>query len=305
MSYTKGSWQDNMSKAAGLFEKTAKDKKRASSLLWDGAVDAINEWLPQSKSDPSAEDLAAEMLGVMGESRKGDVSKIRTVAIAVREKGLSLDEQPNLSRAYAEARRLTTVAVEEAEEDDAAEEAVSNIEAPKTATTAAASARLLLSKGVDEAVDALLDALGSDNIPAQRAFMRAVAAGVAARTQEAAEELKAAKKAALDKARAEKKEAAAKAKAEKAAKAKADKAAKAKGKPAKGKPAKAKAEPEPEEIEEDETDPEEMDDLDALFEADPEIDDEIEDEIEDDEVEEIPAPAPAKKGKGRPIRRRK
>lgn len=190
--FEKGSWQNTLSRSAVLFDKSAGDRKRATVLLWDGAKSGIESWLPESSTDAGAELLSVEMLNIMGKGRKGDVSKIKTVAVAVKHHGLDLDGtnvkgKPivNLSMAYAEARRLTQTVAQEAAEDDAAEKAVEGLTVPNSTTTVEGAALILLSKGVDGAVVAILDALGAKNEAAHRSFMRAVSTEVAARVQAA------------------------------------------------------------------------------------------------------------------------
>lgn len=234
ISYEKGSWQAALSKSADLLDRSAKNRKQASSLLWEGAKTGIGVWLPTSATDVSAEALHTEVLGILGKSRKGDASKIRTVAVAVRNNGLDVTAYDNLSKAYAEARRLTVQVRQDAEDDDAAEKALEAIEVPKTTTTVDGAAALLLSKGIDGAVVAILDTLGSDNTAAHRSFLRAVSTEINSRVQAAAKAESDAKRDEAAKKRAER-EAEAKAKAEEKAKKIAD------AKEAKAKEAKAKA----------------------------------------------------------------
>lgn len=183
--YEKGTWQATLDRSASLFDKSAGDRKRATALLWDGAQEAITGWLPGSSSDAGAEGLSNEVLDIMGKSRKGDVSKIKTVALAVKNHGLVLSLYPNLSRAYKEATRLTKTVQVEAAEDDAAEKAIEALAVPNSTTTVEGAAAILLSKGIDGAVVAILDALGAKNEAAHRSFMRAVSTEVAARVQAA------------------------------------------------------------------------------------------------------------------------
>lgn len=191
VAYEKGSWQDSLNQSTVLLDRSAKQKKRASTLLWTGAREAIDLWLPNADEDVSAEGLYEEVLDVLGTSRKGDASKIKTVALAVSRHGLVLATYPNLSQAYAEAARLTKTVAIEAAEDDAAEAAIEALadSVPNSTTTPEGAALILLSKGVDGAVVAILDALngpsGEPNPAAHRAFMRAVATEAAARVQAA------------------------------------------------------------------------------------------------------------------------
>lgn len=186
--FAKGSWQAAIQRSAALFDRSGSDRKRASTLLWTGAQAAIGEWAEdKSATDVHAEVLYADVLDIMGTSRKGDVSKIKTVALAVRNKGLVLSTFANLSKAYAEARRLTVTEAQDAADDDAAEKAVEALadSVPHSTTTVEGSALLLLSRGIDGAVVAILDALGANNEAAHRAFIRAMSTEVASRIQAA------------------------------------------------------------------------------------------------------------------------
>lgn len=183
--FEKGSWQDHLHQSSTMLDRSIKARKRASALLWQGAQEGIETWLPNSDDDVSGEGLYSEVMEALGTARKGDASKIKTVALAVKKHNLVLATFPNLSKAYAEATRLTKTVATEAAEDDAAEKAIASIEAPKTTGSIEGAAALLLSKGVDGAVVAILDALGANNEAAHRAFMRALSTEVAARVQAA------------------------------------------------------------------------------------------------------------------------
>jgi hypothetical protein len=233
VTYEKGSWQESLQKSSNLLDRSAKARKTASSLLWKGAQAGIEAWLPGAQTDVSGENLYAEVIEALGRARKGDASKIRTVAVAVRNNGLDLSTFPNLSKAYAEAVRLTRTVKQQEDEDDAAEEAIAGIEAPKTASTQESAAALLLAKGLDGAVVAILDALGAKNEAAHRAFLRAVSTEIAARVKATADAEAQAKK---DEAAKKKAEAAAAAPKKTAAKKSTPAPVAAKGKP-KGKPA--------------------------------------------------------------------
>lgn len=187
VTYEKGSWQDTLDKSATLLDRSASARKKASALLWQGAQAGIEDWLPNAGKDASAEGLYGQIIDIMGTARKGDASKIKTVALAVKDNGLVLSTFDNLSKAYAEATRLTKTVKTHAAEDEAAEAAVEALAeaAPKTATTAESAAAILLAKGIDGAVVAILDALGANNEQAHRAFMRSVSTEIAARVQAA------------------------------------------------------------------------------------------------------------------------
>lgn len=208
-------WQETLTKSATLFDRSAKGRKQASALLWDGAQVAIEEWIGNSDTDVHAEVLYSDVLDILGTSRKGDVSKIKSVALAVKNNGLVLSLYPNLSKAYAEARRLTQTVQQHAAEDHAADEAVAEIQqnAPKSSSTPEGAALIVLSKGVDEAARLLLDALGATNTAAHRSLLRAISQEIAGRVQPAP---KPAKKASSKPKGAAKKAAPAKPKATKA-----------------------------------------------------------------------------------------
>lgn len=187
VTYEKGSWQEALAQSSTLLDRSTKARKRASSLLWMGAQTGIESWLPDADTDVSAENLYSEVLGILGKARKGDASKIKTVALAVKDHGLVLTLHPNLSKAYAEAVRLTKTQAAQATEDDAAEKAIDDIvaNAPKSTTSVEGAALLLLSKGIDGAVVAILDALGANNEAAHRSLLRAFSTEIAARVQAA------------------------------------------------------------------------------------------------------------------------
>jgi hypothetical protein len=176
-----GSWQDTLAKSAALQDRVKKGSVRASALLWDGAQAAINSWLPKSERDESGEKLGAAVLEALGKSRKGDASKIKTVALAVKNNGLDLSAHANLAKAYGEATRLTKTVKVHIAEDEAADEAVAAISAPKSTSSPEGAAKIVLAKGVDEAARLLLNELGAENIAAHRAFARAIMQEIAGR----------------------------------------------------------------------------------------------------------------------------
>lgn len=179
--YTKGTWQHALSESSTLLERSTKARKRASALLWDGAQTGITEWLDKSSDDTGAEGLYGQVIDILGVKRKGDASKIKTVALAVKDHGLVMATFDNLSKAYAEATRLTKTVKAEAAEDDAAEKAVEALSVPNSTTTIEGAAAIVLSKGIDGAVVALLDALGATNEAAHRALLRSMSTEIAAR----------------------------------------------------------------------------------------------------------------------------
>lgn len=186
-SFEKGTWQEALQRSASLLDRSTKARKQASTLLWTGAQTAIEEWMPNASDDVSGENLYNEVKDILGVSRKGDANKIKTVALAVKDHGLVLTIHPNLSRAYAEAVRLTKTQAQNQQEDDAAEKAIEALSenVPHSTTTVDGAALILLGKGLDGAVVAILDALGANNEAAHRSFMRAVSTEIAARVQAA------------------------------------------------------------------------------------------------------------------------
>jgi hypothetical protein len=183
-------WTELLSESATLLSRSVNASKRAGALLWDGAKQGIEGW--DTDKDPYAEALAADALDALGKARKGDVSKIKTVALAVRNEGLDLSNFENLSKAYAAARNLTQTVKAHKAEDDAAEEAVAVIAtaAPKSTSTAEGAAQIVLAKGVDEAARLMLDALNTakdaegnpvQNLAAHRSLMRAIAQEITGR----------------------------------------------------------------------------------------------------------------------------
>jgi hypothetical protein len=237
-----GSWQETLAKSAALQDRVKKGSARASALLWEGAQEAINQWVPKSERDENGEKLGAAVTEALGKSRKGDASKIKTVALAVKNNGLVLSQHSNLSKAYAEATRLTKTVKVHIAEDEAADEAVSAIAAPKSTSSPEGAAKIVLSKGVDEAARLLLNELGAENIAAHRAFMRAISQEIVGRIPKPAP--KPPKKAAPKKGAKAAKKAAPKKAAPKAASTKAKPVA-VKSAPAKAKPvvASTKAKP--------------------------------------------------------------
>lgn len=282
-----GTWQDTVVKSGILKERAAKGDQRAGELLWSGAQEGINDWLPGSDTDASAEGLYQTLLALLGKSRKGDASKVKTVAVAVKEKGLILASFPNLSRAYAEAKRLTNDAPEQDREDTAAEELTSAIaeSAPKSTSSLEGAAQKLLGAGVDEAsrllVAAVIDAAGSYEKaePVLRSLLRSLSQEVAGTKPKPEPKVKA------------------------PAKPKGETVKKAKAKPAseKAKSAATKAKPKPV-VEDDEP----FEDEDAVVEAGLEADD-IDDLLADeaDADTEVETPEVPVKAKATPVVRRR
>lgn len=250
-------WRDDMRKAGELKDRAAHNNKAAGARLWRACQAGITEWLPTAADDMGGESIYGEFLEAYGESRKGDCSKMKTVAVAVRDHGLAVEVFDNLSKAYAEARRLTKTVAEEAAEDAVAEKTIEALaaEAPHSASTPENAAKILLAKGLDEAARLLVDTLGAENYDAHRALVRALTHEVAGRVKAKTKTVKGGPKAgavevtgdeeaATPKARATVKDGASKpkaapVKAEKAAPVKAEKAAPVKAAPVKAAPVKA------------------------------------------------------------------
>lgn len=191
--FEKGSWQHTVQQSSVLFKRSGDAKKRASVMLWNGSTAAIAEWEANSDTDVNGEGLYADLLIIMGTARKGDVSKIKTVALAVRNNGLDTGQFPNLSKAYAEAIRLTKTAKVEAEEDTAGDEAIAAVaaDAPKTASTVESGIKmaLALAQDFDEFFKVMLDVVnhgGDENVAAHRAALRSLAQEVSGRAKPAA-----------------------------------------------------------------------------------------------------------------------
>lgn len=178
-------WQETLSESATLNERAGKAKKKAGVLLWEGAQNGIKSWLPNSDKDSTAEKFGQAVTEALGAGRKGDASKIKTVALAVKNNGLVLASFDNLAKAYAEATRLTKTVKAQAAEDDAADEAVQSIDAPKSSSKPEGAALIVMAQGVDEAARLLLDALnvkeGEQNTAAHRAFLRAISQEITGR----------------------------------------------------------------------------------------------------------------------------
>lgn len=173
-------WRADMAKAARLREKSDTNRKKSSERLWRATKGGIVEWLVTTATEDSeGKGIYAEFLAAYGDKRQGDCSKMKAVALAVRDRGLDVEEYENLSQAYAAARQA---ALEEetanltAEQDDAAEKAVARISetAPKKAKDPEGAAMLLLAGGIAPAVQVILDTLGPQSTDAHRALLRAL-----------------------------------------------------------------------------------------------------------------------------------
>lgn len=216
----KGSWQEALQRSTSLKDRAGKANKQAGALLWTGAQAAVEDWLPEAGTDASGERIAGDVLTYLGKSRKGDASKIKSVALAVRDNGLLLAHYPNLSQAYKAALDLTVTAKRHEDEDSAADEVVQKIaaDAPKSTQTPEGATKITLSQGLDEwarlVVNELVGEGPQEDLSAARAALRALSQEVAGRVPKPAPKVKAAPKAkAGTKTKAEVKDGAAKAKA--------------------------------------------------------------------------------------------
>lgn len=79
-------------------------RKRAGAYLWAGAKVLIEDW--NSDDDPEGMGLYHKALDALGTTSKGHASKIKTVALAVRDFSLHPECYGNLNEAYRNARRL-------------------------------------------------------------------------------------------------------------------------------------------------------------------------------------------------------
>lgn len=93
--------------AADEAARAAALRKQAGEYMWAGAKAMIEEW--NCDLDPDADLLYRQAVDAIGKARKGQASKIRTVALAVRDLDLHPDCYGSLSEAYRNARRLATV----------------------------------------------------------------------------------------------------------------------------------------------------------------------------------------------------
>lgn len=182
-------WMEKIKKSAEIKAKGDKANAKAGTLLWTASQEGITDWLGgPAETDQGGEGLYNTLVGLMGKSRRGDANKIKTVALAAKDKGLVLSSQKSLSKAYGEAKRLLDAGNDvHAADDHAAEEAVEAIaeNVPGSTKTAEGAALIVLSKGLDEAARLLLDALNGpsseNNEAAHRALLRAVSQEIAGR----------------------------------------------------------------------------------------------------------------------------
>lgn len=295
-----GTWQDTIVKSAVLKGKAEAGSTKATTMLWEGAVDGITDWLAgDAETDASGEQFYNTLVGLMGTARRGDAHKIKTVAVAAKDEGLVLSAWPSLTKAVAEAKRLTQTVKQDEADDNAADEAVTALadSAPKSTSKPEGAAQIILKEGVDEAARLLLDALngpsGEQNTAAHRAFLRAVSQEIAGRQP----------KPEPKKASTAPKSGATKAKAGKPV---AEQGGKAKPKPNAKVKRQTVAEAEAELAAEQESGVE-PDDIDSILAEDVE-DDKVADEVSEDVTPDVPvakADRSAKpKGKAKPIVRR-
>ena len=190
-------WAETLRAAARKLDTAAVTAREGNSLVWLGGAAAIADVTSGSDYDGTA--FYEQLLGALGQPRKGTASKLRTVADAVVEHGLDTSEHKSLAAAYNAARALNRTRTVEVAEDTALDEALSALIAPKSTSTIEGAAKLLLSKGEDEAVRQIFDAIGGDNFAALRSFVRAATQELSGRvkaSQEAAKKEAAAKAAA-------------------------------------------------------------------------------------------------------------
>lgn len=189
-------WAETLRAAARKLDTAAVTAREGNSLVWLGGAAAIADVTSGSDYDGTA--FYEQLLGALGQPRKGTASKLRTVADAVVEHGLDTSEHKSLAAAYNAARALNRTRTVEVAEDTALDEALSVLIAPKSTSTIEGAAKLLLSKGEDEAVRQIFDAIGGDNFAALRSFVRAATQELSGRvkaSQEAAKKEVAAKRA--------------------------------------------------------------------------------------------------------------
>ncbi len=206
-------WRKEMEAAAKLRDSADSSIGRATSKVWNACRGGVTEWLSGNAADDgNADELHGEFIELYGKARRGDCSKMRTVALAARDHGLNLDEFESLSKAYASARALVVVKQQHADEDEIGEatsEAIAKT-APKTATSVDSAAMILLSRGFDETARALVEALEAnspDPTKAALSLIRAISEENTARAKAAkaadAEAKAAARAEAADAAKAE------------------------------------------------------------------------------------------------------
>lgn len=184
-----GSWQETVVKSSKLLVRGKKATAQSGSMLWAGAQEGILDWLDsQADEDVNGEAFYNELLTLLGTSRRGDASKIKTVALAVKDHGLTLASHQSVTKAYGEAKRLLVVAPQNTKDDETAEAMLAAIVAPKSTSKPEGAATILIAKGVDEAtrlvVDAIIEAAGGsydEAEPVLRAFLRTFSQEVAGR----------------------------------------------------------------------------------------------------------------------------
>ena len=166
-------WAETLRAAARKLDTAAVTAREGNSLVWLGGAAAIADVTSGSDYDGIA--FYEQLLGALGQPRKGTASKLRTVADAVVEHWLDTSEHKSLAAAYNAARALNRTRTVEVAEDTALDEALSALIAPKSTSTIEGAAKLLLSKGEDEAVRQIFDAIGGDNFAAQMATFTSMA----------------------------------------------------------------------------------------------------------------------------------
>lgn len=178
---------------AGLQKDEARaNTKEAGQAAWAAARAGIEEWLTVKGADPEAQAFHGEVLRYYGKARKGEASKIRTIALATANNVLDPNAYRTLGAAYAAALKLTKIADVNATEDAAlaasaaALAALAALEAASAPTgTPESMASTIMALGAKKAVTLMLDALGEDNLPAHRALLRELSKQVGERNEKA------------------------------------------------------------------------------------------------------------------------
>jgi hypothetical protein len=175
---------------AGLQKDEARaNTKEAGQAAWAAARAGIEEWLTVKGADPEAQAFHGEVLRYYGKARKGEASKIRTIALATANNVLDPNAYRTLGAAYAAALKLTKIADVNATEDAALAASAAALAALAAASaptgTPESMASTIMALGAKKAVTLMLDALGEDNLPAHRALLRELSKQVGERNEKA------------------------------------------------------------------------------------------------------------------------
>ena len=184
-------WRTALRQAGLQKDEARANTKEAGQAAWAAARAGIEEWLTVKGADPEAQAFHGEVLHYYGKARKGEASKIRTIALATANNGLDPNTYRTLGAAYAAALKLTKIADINATEDEAlaaASAAAASAAAASAAVSAATGAPadmaiMIMSLGAKTAVTLMLDALGEDNLPAHRALLRELSKQVGERNE--------------------------------------------------------------------------------------------------------------------------